>query len=308
MFTSRLRTLFIGCLLALLGVAEVSAWNRAGHMVSGAIAYRELERNDPAALKAVVKLLKEHPYYQSSWRSEVSKSFVPEGEQDLYLYMLAARWADDARGDETYHRGPWHYVNHPVRAAGYERGRVEGPAESNLETALAENIRILEGEGSTKERSVALTWLFHLVGDAHQPLHASRLFSPQFPRGDRGGTRFYVRVDEGSETINLHALWDDLIIGSRRYRSVRNRATELVARIDRQQLERSGYAPDGSVVEESLRLAQEVAYRGGRLEGSTDEENGTLLPPDYMATVQPVAEERLVLAGYRLADRLAQLF
>jgi hypothetical protein len=297
---------FLG--LVLLGSAEVAAWNRAGHMVTGAIAYRELERRDPEALEAVVRLLEKHPYYTSRWRAEVHKSFVPEGERNLYLFMLAARWADDAREDEKYHRGPWHYINYPLRAAGYAAASVEGPAESNLVTALSENVGILEGEGGAKERAVALAWLFHLVGDAHQPLHASRFFGPRFPEGDRGGTRFYIRVGEGSQTIGLHALWDDLVIGSRRFRDVRNRATELVARVDRQRLEQSGYALDGSAVEESLRLAWELAYREGRLEGSAGPEHGALLPADYLDAAKPVAEERLVLAGYRLADRLAELF
>jgi len=32
-----------------------------------------------------------------------------------------------------------------------------------------------------------LTWLFHLIGDIHQPLHSTALFSTKlFPEGDRG--------------------------------------------------------------------------------------------------------------------------
>ena len=41
--------------------------------------------------------------------------------------------------------------------------------------------------------------------------------------------------------------------------------------------------------------------------GSRDKENGEVLPADYIATVKPLAERRMVLAGYRLADVLTQV-
>jgi hypothetical protein len=36
-------------------------------------------------------------------------------------------------------------------------------------------------------RSYDLVWLLHLVGDAHQPLHAVGRFTKQIPNGDAGG-------------------------------------------------------------------------------------------------------------------------
>ena len=37
-------------------------------------------------------------------------------------------------------------------------------------------------------KAMAYCWLFHLVGDIHQPLHCTALFSAEhFPKGDRGG-------------------------------------------------------------------------------------------------------------------------
>jgi hypothetical protein len=58
----------------------------------------------------------------------------------------------------------------------------------------------------------------------------SELFTTQFPApvGDRGGTRFYIRVKPTNRTtISLHEFWDDLILGSSTFRSVRNKAIEL---------------------------------------------------------------------------------
>jgi hypothetical protein len=72
-----------------------------------------------------------------------------------------------------------------------------------------------------------MCWVFHLIGDAHQPLHVTQLFTTQFPKGDRGGNKFLIRAKEGASSITLHQYWDDLIIGSDRFQSVRNKATEL---------------------------------------------------------------------------------
>lgn len=41
--------------------APAHAWNRAGHMVSGAIAYTELSQTDPQALARVIQILRQHP-------------------------------------------------------------------------------------------------------------------------------------------------------------------------------------------------------------------------------------------------------
>ena len=53
-------------------------------------------------------------------------------------------------------------------------------------------------------------------------------------------------------------------------------------------------------------MAKEHVYRNGQLRGSTDKQNGEVFPTDYIATVKPLAERRIVLAGYRLADVLTQ--
>lgn len=59
---------------------------------------------------------------------------------------------------------------------------------------------------------------------------------------------------------------------------------------------------------ESFTLAKQQAYQNGRLAGSSDRNNGKALPPNYVSTVQPVAERRSVLSGYRIADLLDKLF
>ncbi len=117
-------------------------------------------------------------------------------------------------------------------------------------------------------------WVFHLVGDVHQPLHTVALFTTQFPppEGDRGGTRFYIRAREGASTISLHTFWDDLILGSERFQSVRNTATALRLQPDHARAqfpELTETRFEEWARQESFSLAKDHAYRNGQLRGSS---------------------------------------
>jgi hypothetical protein len=293
-------------------VSSALAWNKAGHMVSGAIAYADLKQVSPQTLAQVAALLKAHPHFETKWASRLQQSGLSPEEQDLYLFMLAARWPDDIRGDPAFHHGAWHYINLPYKPEGQPPTvhTVDPPAEHILR-AYQTNLDILQSAAPDTTRAVALCWVFHLVGDVHQPLHTVALFTPQFPtpEGDRGGTRFYIRAREGAHTINLHTFWDDLILGSERFQSVRNTATALRLQPDhaRSQLpELRETRFEQWATQESFSLARDQAYRNGQLHGSTDKDQGEVFPADYIATVKPLAERRIVLAGYRLADVLKQ--
>ena len=48
--------------------------------------------------------------------------------------------------------------------------------------------------GTDEEKAIYLTWLMHLVGDIHQPLHCAAVFSEQFPNGDKGGNDAFIRI------------------------------------------------------------------------------------------------------------------
>ena len=128
------------------------------------------------------------------------------------LFMLAARWADDIRTlDKAQSRLPWQYVDFPFKPEGEPANiRAMQPPQENILTAIAENMRILRTGSDPARRAVALAWLFHLVGDVHQPLHAVQLFTREYPNGDRGGGDFCVRVAQ-DRALSLHRLWDGLI-------------------------------------------------------------------------------------------------
>jgi len=302
------------CPLLLILVAapwgrDALAWSREGHMVTGAIAYARMQAEDPQGLAAVLALLRAHPHFSDLLQASEEWDLGAE-DRDLAVFMNAARWADDVRSGrfEDYSETRWHYVNYH-----YEDGDLTPPGAPSddgfLLWALDENERRLH-EGSRTERAVALTWMFHLVGDVHQPLHTVAHHAPAHPDGDRGGNLFFVRVRANEETINLHWMWDDLVIGSDRFSDVLRKAVELRYRpsLTPQALARQTAQIDFEAwAAEGAQLAIEHVYREGTLTSGAREQ-GVILPDDYIAVVRPLAEARAVLAGYRLARLLSDSF
>ena len=296
------------CTVIVLSIpSNGAAWNKAGHMVTGAIAYKALKQSDRQALARVIRIFRQHPFYEERWRPIIRA--IPGNSPDkegLFLFMHAARWPDDVRGDEDFHCGSCHFVNfrfpHQPNAA---------PVGGQLLTAFDENVEVVETNSSDEDKAIALSWIFHLVGDVHQPLHTAVLINTTFPDGDRGGTLFFIRPRQNSVPISLHKFWDDLVMRSERVTSVNNRARQLLSlpahrRTSLDELSETDFRR--WAIAESLDIASSKGYRNGALQGGTTESESELLPADYRSTVQPIAERRVVLAGYRLADRLSQWF
>ena len=235
MFASTKRNLMKAQIIALSLFAlfpfPVMAWNGSGHMVSGAIAYSDLQKTAPSKVQKVVALLKNHLEYFTRWKPEFENASLTAAEQDQYFFMLAARWPDDARQEPQFNHPIWHYVNTPLTFTPTLAPLTNADQESIL-TAYPANINVLKSNASSSERAIAFCWFEHLAGDVHQPLHTTKLITADYPEpeGDRGGTRFYIRVRPTSSTISLHKFWDDLILGSQKFRSVRNKAIELRSR------------------------------------------------------------------------------
>ena len=288
---------------------HAGAWNIPTHMISGAIAYRILQAERPAAVSSVQQLLEKHPWYAERWRPELES--LPEPEQGEMLFMLAARWADDIRmQDRAQHRGPWHYINFPFKPAGEpESIETKPPAPVNILTAMAENMRVVREKREPAQRAIALSWLFHLVGDIHQPLHTAALFTREYPDGDRGGNEICVRVAADRAPLDLHRLWDGLITSSNNLGRLRNIAAELRSKLPRSELKELASTEPEAWVQESFEIAKTIAYRGGELRGTPRGQRGdcrsveqaAVLPESYPATAKRIADRRLMLSAYRLA-------
>lgn len=153
-------------------------------------------------------------------------------------------------------------------------------------------------ESSERARAVALSWVVHLVGDLHQPLHNSELYDERFPNGDRGGNLYQVVL--GQEALSFHYLWDSA--GGRfLYPPSRDRLLSyqawFVENHPRESFDELGVESFQAWSDEGLALAVE-AY------GSIP--FGEKIDADSLKSVMDVSERRIVLAGYRLAKLLEE--
>lgn len=214
-------------LLALLLVGTLAgqvrtacAWNDFGHMTVAAVAWEQLT---PASRRGVTQLLRLNPDYPR-WTHEVTPS-----RRDQYAFVRAATWADVIKGEPGYlddaeqPQGPvaeqnigyedlnehryWHYADVPFSPDGTALPPVQQP---NVATRIVKFRQVIADRSASADvRSYDLTWLLHLVGDIHQPLHAVSRFTQDLPQGDLGGNR--IRICEPPCRRELHYFWDDLL-------------------------------------------------------------------------------------------------
>jgi hypothetical protein len=159
------------------------AWNIPGHLLSAIVTYQFLRQENPKTIEKVKAVLEKHPWYANQWQARLQD--IPTAERDLVSFMQAARWADDIRTqDKAQNRPSWHYINLPFKPEGQPASvQTREPEPVNILTAMAENERVVKNENDPERRAVALAWLFHLVGDIHQPLHTAQLFTADYPKG-----------------------------------------------------------------------------------------------------------------------------
>lgn len=319
----------LAIVLALGGVfpGVARAWNNAGHMTVALIAYRDL--NDDGVRLRMAKLLENHPHfvlYLDKGR--------PEGiDRNEWIIARAATWPDFVRpkkshprpGIDEFHRGDDHFIDRPFVPPGDPSGIDVAKLQPKPPHALAALDRAVQmlrdKDAKAVDQAIALCWLFHLVGDVHQPLHAAKCYSEQFPapQGDRGGNFFFV--PNSRHAPNLHHYWDSLLGEDDHFDLVSataedlRRSNRLSRKALKAELKKTAFA---DWAEESYQAAVTVVYRNGKLRGiNTNPDihhsggggsDVTPLNGAYDSLAERTAQRRGVLAGYRLADQLKDLF
>ena len=114
--------------------------------------------------------------------------------------------------------------------------------------------------------------------------------------------------------MNLHRFWDGVITSSQNLTRLRNEATSLRNRraFQRGQLTELASTNFESWAKESFEIATKIAYRNGARigiprGGSMDcamVASAPVLPVGYVASASRIADRRMILVGYRLADLL----
>jgi len=286
-------------------------------MLSGMIAYQILQQANPVTIEKVKAVMEKHPWYANQWQARIQD--VPVSDRELMLFMQAARWPDDIRAQDRAQNKPrWHYINLPFKPEGQPPNvQIREPDPVNVLTAITENESIVKNQSDAERKAIALAWLFHLVGDIHQPLHTAQLFSVDYPNGDRGGNEICVRATRAGQPMDLHRFWDGIITSSQNLTRSRNEATALRNRqaFQRSQLTELATSDFESWAKESYEIATKIAYLNGKLRVSPkggnkdcrDVPGVAVLPVGYVLNASRIADRRMILAGYRLADLLTRI-
>lgn len=202
-------------------------------------------------------------------------------------------WADEiTRGPAYEWTKPLHYINVPRNATQVEHWR---DCPNNLcVVAAIENYTGTLGNRSAprRQRTEALKFLVHFVGDIHQPLHVSYA-------DDRGGNNVPLRWF-GEPDWNLHSVWDDGLVkrclGRDRtavIRRMRQRISEEQFRLWQNSPEPEAWANESLAI--TRRLYGELPARGEAGREYCQQNSGTV-------------EQRLAAAGVRLAALLNSIF
>jgi len=311
---------------------SVHAWDHPGHMLTAAIAYAEIERARPELIEKIGLLFLAHPDTAPFW---VAAGEAKGTERVRRMFVECARWADDSKftpNDRlTWHSARWAIVADDASpeakaAAAARHGR---PAGQALE-ALALNFAMLSNaESVPAERALALCWVLHILGDIHQPMHVSDLFSKDFPRGNAAATTSYVMDPVTGRPIPLHVLWDSNALRVPSLAEVDRHTQEFLKKYPRSAFPELKAHPisDPNAFEEWAKESHQVAVDWAYdvttvsdpnkdqpadklvqtminfiLNGVAPVKEAPQLPAGYWEKVQGTAERRITLAGYRIAD------
>lgn len=308
----------VAVLLMYLMVGNVSlfAWNDLGHMAVAFVAYQQL--TDTARTRANA-LIKQNPFLKR-WQA-----MIPAGtsnkDRDMMLFMIAATWPDQIKSDSCYavdgahgsggnrpdgrpsslnvgyadhlQHKYWHFVDKAFSTDGTGAPALPTP---NAETQIDAFRTVLASDADDDLKSYDLVWLLHLVGDVHQPLHATTRVSSAAPDGDNGGNDERVcPVSPTSCAEKLHHFWDGAL-GS-------GDVTQAVAVAKTLPDAKSTLAhklTTSDWIDESFNDAQTKVYVSPILAG-----NGPFkLTAAYRNAAKQEAKDRIALAGARLANIL----
>ncbi|HYH81777.1 MAG TPA: S1/P1 nuclease, partial [Longimicrobium sp.] len=197
-----------------LGARPAYAWDEFGHRLVARIAWANM--TPQARARAITILRGAAP--ETGLRGTVSGTLSQARQIDLFV--TAASWPDEVRDTmqalrmEKYHHPYRHYVDTFWRQD-TDFGAVQAVDRRPDGDLLRDAPRLQRwlGDGTPALKAISLAWILHLVGDIHQPLHASGRISPLDPWGDGGGNDFKLEETDPVRHFrrSLHSLWDGII-------------------------------------------------------------------------------------------------
>lgn len=301
-------------ILLLFNNSCAHAWNDFGHMTVAYVAYTHLT---PKTKSRVDSLLKLNPYYPT-WKSIIAQNGHAVDE-NVQVFMLAATWPDAIKKDASYvsdgssegnrpegaiarnnsgysdhnlHKY-WHFYDMPFSVSRTKLPSIPNPNALSQITAFR---KVLSSNASDELKSYDLSWLLHMVGDVHQPLHCTTRVSEAAPLGDNGGNDVYVK--HKGKKMRLHWFWDSCLGLSGDPLA----AVQFAKTLTPSAAKAASNITTKSWIKESFQLAQNNVYVSPILPG-----NGPFdVSEDYALNTIDLSKKQVELAGERLAKILNQ--
>lgn len=181
--------------LLLFLFASCEAWWCNGHMLGALIAEIDLKSSAPSSYNLASDTVQ---VLNGALTHNLSNTFVE-----------SACWADDIKDYNMTYLNYAHFRDMPYNPQGLLD--TPTPVEDVLWTIgqINQTLTWQTIDTAPLETSFSLRFLIHIIGDMHQPLHCTQMWSDKFPRGDLGGNFFKVTFDYGIK--QLHALWDSAV-------------------------------------------------------------------------------------------------
>lgn len=214
---SKIRSLTALVLLCLFAMPAFG-WNDSGHKL---VAYIAWQKMTPKAREKVNTLFQAAPE-DSSIAGYFAFDSRSVAVRQLEQFIIVSTWADIIRDRKApvrqakYHHGTWHYSDIYFREVNGKPELVTGlpdDAQNSIERLGVMQKVLSDTTKSDAERVIALAWILHLVGDAHQPLHNVARVTDLEPKGDQGGNLFELTPKDTPKENqkNLHSYWDSIV-------------------------------------------------------------------------------------------------
>jgi len=267
-----MRGLAVGALLLCMAAQQSWAWGHEGHRLTALVAEQ---------------------YLTPETKAQVAMLLRKQTLADI------ASWADQYREDHR-ETAKWHYVSIPSAEATFDRNRdcPVSKADPNSPWRDCVTDRILYFEGrlgdtslSTEERSFALKFLVHLIGDIHQPFHALG----DYREGNDIAVTFIDSIRCSQSRCKLHAVWDSMIIEQQGLSDTQY-TERLLKEIKDNHWERLAGGEPTTWANISHHYAVEAMVP-----------SGAALTREYVAEESKVVDAQLALGGLRLARVLNRI-
>jgi hypothetical protein len=277
--------LLVVCTL-LLAPASAMAWWEYGHETIARIAYLKAS---PATRAEIDRLLRQ-------------ARLLDTPTCPARTIEQASVWPDCIKtlGERFSYASPWHYQNVDVCRP---FDQVSACRDGNCVSAQIErNLRLLaDRRVPVRERIFALTFVVHLMGDLHQPMHAG-------DRGDLGGNRVSASYGLIAGRTNLHSIWDGYL-ADRGISEPPGEARGLLSALGEAEMAamRTGTVTDWT--RESWQIAHDFAYATVYPDpcGPPPAER-PVITEETTRRLVPVVRQQVTRGGLRLARLLDEAF